>query len=294
MEKKDRKKIGIIVGICLLALVVICISSYLIGKKDNNGYRPSKRDEKVIPNEIAVSDENGNLFRIEEYDEKSRNAVIGDSGEIGLHPIRVYFVGNDGEKRLMEWHAYQYNNDGMVEKEVCYSDPDIYDDVQEEHAVYEEETEYRDGNVASIKDYYYDEAGNKSLASTCIYFYDNDGNLTKKEMWNESSLAYYEEITCNEHGSPVEIRQYNYDGTLAGVKECTYIEDGSIASYREYSGDKEYILTSVDYVYDSKDYLRSAVVTNYSYLEDGDVREGKEIYDIGYADTNKLGNLVKE
>ena len=77
-------------------------------------YRESKVDEKVIPNAIEVSDGKGHVYFVYEYDDQSRNMVVGEYGEIGKYPSQICFIGNDGVERIMEKHSYQYNDDGMV------------------------------------------------------------------------------------------------------------------------------------------------------------------------------------
>lgn len=258
-------------------------------------YRKPHSSEKIIPEAIEVSDADGNVYMLQEYDDMSREMIIGKYGEIGKYPRKVYFIGTDGKKILLESHVYEYDKDGLVISEVCYSDENPYDDVDEKIPVSATEYTYYSGKVANEKEYIY-ASGKRSVISTYEYVYDNNGYLKKMQVYDGSVPSYYEDITCNTNGSPAVIYQYAYNGTLLGIKEYTYTEDGDILTYKEYTGNREYISTESSYIYDDKDYLRKVITVNYDY-EDGNTPEKyEEVYNMIYSERNRnaLGKIAEE
>lgn len=257
-------------------------------------YRESKVDEKVIPNAIEVSDGKGHVYFVYEYDDQSRNMVVGEYGEIGKYPSQICFIGNDGVERIMEKHSYQYNDDGMVIAEECYADEDLYDDKDSFVPVSGTEFTYYEGKMAKEIDYIYDYQGVKKPSNTYEFYYDGNGFLSRMDVLDGNGLlSYYEEVTCNTNGSPAVIRQYTFDGILMGIKEYGYRDDGNVLTYQEYSGEKENLIVETEYLYDDKDYLRKAVMTDYEQQEDGAVKETTTHYLVRYSEGNeeKLGKF---
>lgn len=258
-------------------------------------YRKSRSDEKIIPERLEISDENGKLVMIQEFNADSRNMVIGEYGEIGLYPEEVYLVTNDGEV-LIERYTYEYNDDGMVTTEACYQNPDPFSDDSSERLTSVTEYTYYDGRL-SREDYYVcEDSGARTLTTTTEWEYDSNGFPVKKNIYNGSLLAYYEDITCNTNGKPVEMRQYTYDNVLTGIREYTYTEAGEYLTYKEYVGDHNYLAVDTQYVYDSRDYLREVNVTYYDYTDDEEndgptVTEEHYNYIYPEEDQNKLGTL---
>lgn len=273
------------------------ISDYI----EETPYRKTRADEKVLPQSIEVSDMDGNVYMIEEFDDNARQMIIGKYGEIGRYPSKIYFIGNDRNKMLLERHVYEYDREGIIKKDFCYIDPNPYDDRNEEKLSSSAEFTCYDGKVAKEIDYLYDSNGKRHATTTFEYSYDENGFLRRTDVYDGSVLSYYEEITCNTNGSPALLRQYTYDGVLMGVKEYTYSGDGNILSYREYSGDKEYMNTESVYQYDSNDYPRKVIVSNYDYFSDSINEETNnpeityEVYNFIYSEKNqtKLGNLLE-
>ena len=259
-------------------------------------YRDIKANQKILPERMEISDSDGNIFMTEEYNPDIRSMQIGKFGEIGLYPEKVYLHDIEGTI-LLEQHEYQYDDDGMVISDKCYTDSNPYDDKEEWELKKESEFTYY-GGLLSKEDYFsYDNTGKRTLANSIIWTYDDNGFAVRRDIYNGTILSYYEDITCNTNGSPVEIRQYTYSGVLTGVKEYTYSETGEFLTYKEYTGDKESLNLERDFYYDSKDYLRQIVETYsdgpYEYVEGGDYDPvySKEIYTLIYPDDvrNELG-----
>ena len=259
-------------------------------------YRDSNANQKVLPEKVEISDANGNVYMTEEYNPDTRSMKIGEFGEIGLYPEKVYLHDNEGTV-LLEQHEYDYNDDGMVVLDQCYIDPNPYDETEEWELETESEFTYYNG-LLSREDYYsYDNTGKRTLATSIVWTYDENGFAVRRDIYDGTTLSYYEDITCNTNGSPVEIRQYTYNDVLTGVKEYTYSETGEFLTYKEYSGEKESLNLEREFHYDSKDYLREIVETYtdgpYEYIE-GEASEptiSQEFYTMVYPDDvqSKLG-----
>lgn len=262
-------------------------------------YRDTEAEEKILPCSIEVSDENGNIYMIEEFDDNARRMIVGKYGEIGRYPSVVYFVGNDKIKIPLERHSYEYNRDGFIVKEYCYSDPDPYDDYEEQEIVSKTEFTYYRGRLSREVDYILGSAGRRNAVTTFEYSYDDNGFLEKIDVYDGPDIWYSEEITCNTNGSPVISRQYTYDGVLMGVKEYSYSETGDIQSYKEYTGEKDFLNSESIYMYDSRDYLRKVTTKNFDYQGDPEnpenttPQENFEIYNVIYSSDNipKLGEF---
>lgn len=264
---------------------------------ETDKYRESRSNQKILPERVEISDADGNVTMIEVYDPDARSFVIGSYGEIGLFPSEVYLVGNEKEI-LLNRYTYNYNDDGMVVEEYCYEDPNPYDEEEEEDLASVTEYTYYNGNLAKEDYYVYDASGVKNLASTTEWTYDENGFPSRKDIYYDSVLSYYEEIKCNTNGKPVEMRQYTYNGVLTGVREYEYTETGEYLTYREYTGDKAALSVETNYVYDSRDYLRRVDVKYYDYIYDDENESGEpeiseEHYEYIYPANvqNSLGNL---
>ena len=266
--------------------------------QEADAYRESRSDEKILPERVEITDDEGNLVMIEEYDAGARSIVVGECGEIGSFPEAVYLVTDEGPWQI-EQYAYVYNDDGMVSAEYCYDTSASEGDTTAGELTSVTEYTYYSGRLAKESYFIYDAMDKKVLASTDEWTYDGNGFPMRKDMYDSDSLlAYYEEIVCDSNGSPVEARQYTYNGVLTGVREYAYTETGEYLTYREYSGDKESLLVETEYVYDSKDYLREVNVTYYDYAydeysESNGAQTSHEKYTFVYPDNvkNKLGTL---
>lgn len=264
-------------------------------------YRDSKANQKILPERVEISDADGNVYMTEEYNPEIRSMQIGKFGEIGLYPEKVYLHDKEGTV-LLEQHEYGYDEDGMVISDQCYIDPNPYDGTEEWELEKESVFTYYDGLLAKEEYYSHDNTGVKTLANSIVWTYDDNGFAVRRDIYTGTVLSYYEDITCNSNGSPVEIRQYTYNDVLTGVKEYTYSETGEFLIYKEYSGDKETLNLEREFHYDSKDYLREIVETYsdgpYEYVE-GEENEPvytQEFYTLIYPDDmqSKLGTWNRD
>ncbi len=293
MSKKN--KIILIIGIAVFAvafgIILLLRRNSAATQHINNDaytqvepYRKSKSDIRVIPKYIEERDETDTCVRYE-FDENARNMIIGRAGEIGKYPNRIVMITPDGTERVINRYEYKYDTRGNIISETCYNS----DNLLEFRAEY---LYYDDGRIRRESIYEPDENGVSVMTNYTMYRYDENNFLIGRECYSGFTLLSSEQIVCNQNGDPSRIDILYDDGSLNGTIKYDYTETGEILSRTELYDDIP--LEKMEYIYDSKDYLRTIKITYYDYQvspEEPYVYSSTRDIIYSEADQSKLGVL---
>lgn len=225
-------------------------------------YRETKQNIRVLPEEYQVYGEDGVMYLKYLFDSKARESIYGKMGDIGLSPYRELRVEPDGTETPYLNHLYDYDNDGNIIKEQIQwldsEDPTVISSVQQNTYTYNDR-----GKMTSMIASTLNENQVFKAQYSDSFIYDENGLLEKILHYDGDYVSHYFRCTCNTNGDPVLMEEYSPDDIYMGKKEMTYAEDGQILTYKETTESGGPVM-AMEYVYDSSDYLREIIQTDYS------------------------------
>ena len=256
--------------------------------------RDSQADVRIIPESYDYIDENGRVYCREIYEQTSRIVIDRDS-ITGKDPIKRIDIYPDGTERIHEKTEYKYNSDGTISRSAAYYNTGI----DEDECVCCDimDYEYRNGKLSKVIYTSIGQDGEQVPNGFTVYSYDLYGAPMKATSYIDSAVQEYELYKCNSNGEVIRAENYYYNDVLYDVTEYKYREDGQIEAIYEY-GTGDEVISSMQYQYDSKDYLRRIITTakNLQKESEDEPDEYVQTIEVHYADTDlsSLGELVQD
>ena len=253
-------------------------------------YRKKKSSNRILP--MAMIDVTDGAITSLKYtfDSHARDMKLGNYGELGLNPLTMSIVYDDGTEVLLSKFIYSYDDNGNIllcyQYDLDYSDPSIVQQEMKTTNHYNSSGLLQQSITQKFEDNTYKNVSSKS------YEYDENGYLSRIILYDSQGLDSFIQCKCNTNGDVVEEDYYDYNSTYFHKVLYSYRDDGQIERSEEYDSEDDYIVNIKEYIYDSKDYLREIHETSFDYQVETDAPQSYiTIQELIYEDSvqNKLG-----